>query len=123
MLNLVPFGQLDGGHILYALIGERAGPWGQLARFAILGWFVFEVCWFVGPVLLGSSNAPLSQAVLNAMPWLIWFGLLTLMTRLPGGGRHPPTDDSVLSRRRSWVGWGCLLLFAALFMPTPMAAY
>ncbi len=123
MLNLIPFGQLDGGHIAYALLGQRHAKLGRAIRWGVLALFVGELAWFVIPVLLGSSKLPLSLAISNSTVWLVWFGLLSLMKRLQRGYEHPPTDDRTLSPGRRWVAWGCLLLFLALFMPVPFANY
>ena len=47
-LNLIPSGQLDGGHAIYAVFGERVHYWtGRIAfvvmaTFSILGWYLFQ---------------------------------------------------------------------------------
>ena len=40
-LNLIPIGQLDGGHVLYALIGKRAHTVAMLLIYSILGYMIF----------------------------------------------------------------------------------
>jgi len=95
-LNLFPLGQLDGGHILYALLSDRQRYIGMLAwiGLVVLGW------WF--------------------KPWWIWAGLALVL----GGGRlaHP----RVLERRRplpKWrwaVGWASIALFVLSFSPIPI---
>jgi membrane-associated protease RseP (regulator of RpoE activity) len=123
MFNLMPFGQLDGGHIAYALFGDRHALIGRVVRWGLLGLFLAHVAWFMLPVLLGISELPWPLALSNSLTWLLWFGLLSLMKRLQGGYAHPPTDDTVLSPGRRRVAWACLLLFVFLFMPTPMTQY
>ncbi len=94
MLNLLPIGQLDGGHIAFALLGERA----RYLSYAMIG-----LC-----VVLG---------VLVSANWLIW-GLLVLVV----GARHPPPLDDItrLSRWHIALGIAGLLLFVLLFMPEPI---
>ncbi len=123
MLNLVPFGQLDGGHISHALLGDKSTRVTRVAHFAILGWFVVEAARALVPVALGSSRLTYGMALNNAMPWFSWFVVLSVLRWLSGGYQHPPTDDHELSPRRRWVAWGCLLLFALLFMPTPFSNF
>jgi membrane-associated protease RseP (regulator of RpoE activity) len=92
-LNLLPVGQLDGGHILYGLLGKRARPvsWFLAAAIAVAGF------WFPG-----------------------WWVLLVflLVTRL----RHPSTDDESvpLGRGRILFGIFALLFFLLTFIPRPI---
>lgn len=95
MLNLLPVGQLDGGHVAYALLGKQ---WHRRAGFAVLP-LLF---------LLG----------LRAWQgWLIWCILLLFVM----GTRHPPTMDDIypLDRRRKIIGWIALGLFVLTFTPAP----
>lgn len=94
-LNLFPIGQLDGGHVLYCLIGRRAHVVARLLLlFAIGSMFV-------------TGNWSYSFMVL----------LLVMM-----GPRHPPSrDDSVpLGRFREVLGWVTLSFVLIGFTPTPV---
>lgn len=94
-LNLLPIGQLDGGHISYALLADKQ-------RF-LAGVTVFIL------ILLG----------LFAWPgWLFWAFLTLIM-----GIRHPrPIDPySPLDNRRKTLGLIALFIFVITFMPTPFA--
>lgn len=93
-LNLLPMGQLDGGHVLYALIGRRAWP---IARLVALAMLVMGVVAWTG--------------------WLIWAVLPLLF-----GLRHPPplNDHTPLDTRRKWVGALVLLIFVLVFTPVPL---
>ena len=96
-LNLLPLGQLDGGHIVYALLGDRQRALGI-------------VIW-IGLVAVGAFFF---------WPWLVWAGLILVL----GGGRlaHP----RVLERHRPlpvgrWpVGWFSVLLFLLTLSPVPI---
>ena len=120
MINLLPFGQLDGGHVAYALIGkwqDRVSKW-VLRGLPFLAVAV-SLAYFL-PARL--ANAPFPLLVANAWAgaqWLVWAGVLYAMTRLAGSD-HPPTEDDRLSPRRRTVAVATLVLFALLFMPTWM---
>lgn len=62
-LNLIPAGQLDGGHIFYALMGGRAArltTWAIAGVLALLGFFwIGWVLWSLLVLLLGQQRAPL----------------------------------------------------------------
>jgi membrane-associated protease RseP (regulator of RpoE activity) len=108
MLNLLPIGQLDGGHIAYALFGEKHDR--------------------IAPVLFGGLlvafgyNYLAYRMIEPGLVWLVWFVLLFLMRRI-SGGNHPSTEPGALSPGRRWIAIGCLVLFVLLFMPTPLRAY
>lgn len=94
-LNLLPIGQLDGGHVLYGLLGRAAAPislvvflsFGLLALFASPGWLLL--------VFL-----------------LLYFGY-----------RHPPAleEEVGLGRGRKWIGLVTLALFLLAFTPVPIS--
>lgn len=92
-LNLIPIGQLDGGHVAFALFGKRQ----RTLAFAIL------------PILvvLGIWGWP---------GWLLWAGLTGLV-----GIAHPPVIDPAaeLGRGRVWVGWFAIAMFILCFSPVP----
>jgi membrane-associated protease RseP (regulator of RpoE activity) len=95
-LNLVPIGQLDGGHVLYALMGRRGA-------------------------LLGSrlvSAGLLAAGLFLSWNWLVWW----FLTRVLIGFRHPPAlVDEPLDPRRRAVALLSLLLFALTFVPVPVS--
>ncbi|MGC4091850.1 MAG: hypothetical protein QM756_29000 [Polyangiaceae bacterium] len=123
MLNLFPWGQLDGGHIAYALFGERQHSIARWCRRGLLLLFAYNLARFALPVLLHQSSQRLSEAVMNSMFWLVWYGVLRGVERVAGSADHPPYDPGPLSNWRRAVAWTCLLLLGLLFMPTPMATY
>jgi len=101
MINLIPVGQLDGGHIAYALLGRRAWTLSYVVIGAIVAW---------GGWLMMSGNQ-------SGGLWMTWGFLNMMMNR-----RHPPPLDD--ATRLDWprVVWGLLSLaiFVLLFMPEPM---
>lgn len=122
MINLIPWGQLDGGHIAFALLGPLQNRIARLVRWGVFGFFLYNLVSFVGPVLLARSAMPLGVAVENSLTWLVWFGLLSLLGRMMGPD-HPPVEDGALTPARRGVAVVCLMLFVLLFMPTPLASY
>jgi membrane-associated protease RseP (regulator of RpoE activity) len=99
-LNLMPVGQLDGGHATYAVFGTRTHRWTGRAAFvfaaalAVLGWL-----WHASP-----------SGFLYAV-------LLAVMLRL----RHPqPEDDTPLDRARMIVALVTFQVFALSFTPFPI---
>jgi membrane-associated protease RseP (regulator of RpoE activity) len=92
-LNLMPVGQLDGGHVTYAILRRRAV---LVSRFAQA----------MGLVLLWFS--PL---------WMVW-----MLVMLVIGKRHPPTlaDHRPVGRGRVVIGLIGLMVFALCFTPKPL---
>lgn len=131
MINLIPVGQLDGGHVAYALFGERyneAARW--VHRSLLLMWagnVVFFIAYVLEKVLDGSIPWSFSTAAIivfgNSSFWLLWFGLLAGMGKLSGSFDHPPVDPGELSFGRRAIAWICVAVFVLLFMPTPFAQY
>jgi membrane-associated protease RseP (regulator of RpoE activity) len=119
MINLFPFGQLDGGHIAYALFGEkqnRVAPW---FRHALLGLFVYVLATNVLPVLGSNKEGAFMLAIGNSLSWLVWYAVLGLLSHFSGRD-HPPCEPGELSPWRRAVAWLCLVLFVLLFMPRPI---
>jgi len=93
-LNLLPIGQLDGGHILYSLVGEKHRRVSLVAIAALVPMALF---WWV---------------------WLVWAVVLFWM-----GRRHPIIHDyNDVGNGRRKLGWIALLIFILCFMPAPIMA-
>jgi len=95
-LNLLPAGQLDGGHVMYAAIGRRSG---------LLFW----------PLIGGIVAMSLA---LHSYSYSLFVVLLAVF-----GRRHPaPADDSVpLDRPRKIMALVLLVVFVLCFTPVPMS--
>lgn len=92
-LNLIPIGQLDGGHILYSLIGERA----RLFYYPLLGIMI---------ILVFMTNV-----------WLFWVILLLLFGRVYA---TPLDMITPLDRPRRALGIIALVVFLLIFVPMPL---
>ncbi|MDX1624563.1 MAG: site-2 protease family protein [Gemmatimonadota bacterium] len=92
-LNLLPLGQLDGGHVLYALVGRGQ----HLLAYLFFGALLVMGWWWPG--------------------WLVWAVLILLIIKV----RHPPVLDPhlALDPARRWVGWISVALFVVTFHPIP----
>lgn len=99
-LNMLPVAQLDGGHILYALLGR----WQQWIGLLFLGF------------LLVIGN-PWSGGWWG---WWLWAGLILLLGR--GRVRHPDVLDPTfrVSGTRRLLGWACVLIFVLTFVLVPL---
>ncbi|HPC35289.1 MAG TPA: site-2 protease family protein [Candidatus Marinimicrobia bacterium] len=93
MLNLLPIGQLDGGHIAYALLGNKYSyvAWGALI-----------------------ATLALSFASLN---WLVWGLLVLFLIKV----KHPPIydDNSPVTLPEKLIGLAALVIFILTFIPVP----
>ncbi len=117
MINLLPFGQLDGGHIAYALLGTRQDRVSKrVIRLLPVVAAVVGLAYAAPAYLEGIRGDGLWTEAAAGMHWLVWAGVLWLMTRATGSD-HPPTEPGLLSPRRRLVGWFTLSLFLLLFMP------
>jgi membrane-associated protease RseP (regulator of RpoE activity) len=92
-LNLMPIGQLDGGHIAFAVFGERHKQISLLlvVTLMFLGLFFWE-------------------------GWAIWSVLMLIL-----GIKHPPVIywETPLDPRRKFVSVLCLIILIITFMPSP----
>jgi membrane-associated protease RseP (regulator of RpoE activity) len=122
MINLLPWGQLDGGHIAYALFGEQQNAFAKWIRRGLLLAFVYNLYALVLPVVLHQSTQTLGDAVGNSLFWLFWYAITGAMARFAGSD-HPPFEPGPLGLPRKLIAAFCLLLFILLFLPTPMAVY
>ncbi|MEY4515175.1 MAG: hypothetical protein RLZZ450_7297 [Pseudomonadota bacterium] len=117
MINLIPAAQLDGGHVAYALFGERQERYSRLIRRGLLPLaFIVSLAYGLPVLFKGARGEVLINGFMPGSQWLVWWFVLGLMTRR-AAREHPSTDDDVLSPRRRAVAWGTLLLFIVLFMP------
>ena len=95
-LNLLPFGQLDGGHIVYALFGRRSHR--RLS------------------VVLLACLAGLGLLSLRTPAYLVFATILMFL-----GPRHPhPVEQEELDRKRWWIGLLGMVVFVLCFIPVPV---
>ena len=128
MINLLPIGQLDGGHIATAYFGNRyrqvarivhrALPWLALGAFA----WVYRAAQAeaLGKILPG-DHTPFLIALSASLVWVVWFALLWGLGRATKSFDHPPVDDRFgLPGSRVVLFWVVAVTFALIFMPIPL---
>jgi len=91
-INLLPIGQLDGGHIIYALLKDKSSVFFKFFYFFLIG-----ICLFL------------------YAGWLLFVVVLTILRN------HPPTmyDHVPLDTKRKVIGIGALVIFVLSFTPVP----
>ncbi|MEZ5360138.1 MAG: site-2 protease family protein [Candidatus Zixiibacteriota bacterium] len=94
MINLLPLGQLDGGHILYGLTGKKQHRLSILFLIFLAG---------MGTLWYG---------------WWVWLVLAILIKPF-----HPPViqDNIEPDRRHRIIGWTAVVLFILTFVPAPIS--
>ena len=109
-LNLLPVGQLDGGHTVFALFGEKA-RYVNLAALAAMAVFAVSGLEIMQGYLPWLSN-------IGYTGWFVWLGLIFFLI----GPHHPPALDDVttLNRGRRIVGYLVILIFILTFTPVPL---
>ena len=92
-LNLMPIGQLDGSHILYALIGKKQKIFGRLS---LAGLCVLSFIW---------------------QGWVVWI-VLTLLFLMVA---HPEIPvETPLTPVEKAIGWLCMIILIVTFVPVPV---
>ncbi len=122
MINLIPAVQLDGGHVAYALFGERQQRYSKLLRRALLPLAAaVSLAYGLPAYFAGARGEALQDAFAPGMQWLVWSLVLGFLARR-SDHEHPPTDDHELSPRRRILARLTLGLFVLLFMPAWLRA-
>jgi len=124
MINLLPVGQLDGGHIANAYFGNRYNRFAERLRNLLPLGGILVFFWVMHAVRQESGSAwrlePGMYISLTAsLPWLMWFVMVGVMRRMTGGVNHPPVDDKPLPPSRRALFWLMVVVFVGVFMPVP----
>jgi membrane-associated protease RseP (regulator of RpoE activity) len=93
-LNLIPIGQLDGGHIAYAVFGNKHS---LLSKFLLAGLLFLGLIW-------------------NG--WIMWGALLLIL-----GFQHPPILywEPDMDKRHKVISWAAAIIFIITFTPIPIS--
>lgn len=97
-LNLIPVGQLDGGHVAYVLFGRYARA-------------------FFWPVIIGLAALIL---IFQVYTWVLWIAILFMF----GGVYAEPLDDvTELDPKRRLIAILTLIAFLLVFVPIPLRIF
>jgi membrane-associated protease RseP (regulator of RpoE activity) len=100
-LNLFPVGQLDGGHVLYAVFGKQVHKW--ISRLVVMATAAFSII----------------ALLLHELPM---YGLWTLVLLFLLKVGHPPViEDEPLGRTRMILAAIALIVFILCFLPFPIS--
>ncbi|KAA3658374.1 MAG: site-2 protease family protein [Chloroflexi bacterium] len=94
-LNLIPVGQLDGGHVTYVLFGKKAKQ-------------------FYWPVIIALA---ILAALTQTLTWVIWIGMLYFLGRVHA---EPLDDVTSLDPRRRLIAIITFVIFFLTFVPIPI---
>lgn len=105
-MNLIPVGQLDGGHISYAMFGYRHKILANAAMIVLLILGFADVLQYFGfPFYFGWLG------------WLVWAMLLLFVVKI----YHPEIpDDEELDQRRLLIGWIAFFILIVCFAPSAL---
>ena len=110
-MNMLPVGQLDGGHVVYSMFGYK---WHERIASVIM-----IIITFLGVIGLVDAILGLNLEI-GWSGWLFWVLILYFVIKV----KHPPvTVHEKLSRGRMILGYVSLLVFLLSFSPTPFVIY
>jgi len=99
-LNLIPSGQLDGGHAIYAVLGEKVHHWTGRIAFVVM-----------------TTLSILGMYFFNSPSGFLIAVILAVMMKI----RHPrPWDITPLDTKRKVIAFLTLVIFALCFVPFPI---
>jgi membrane-associated protease RseP (regulator of RpoE activity) len=109
-LNMIPVGQLDGGHIAFCMFGRR---YHVIAQVSLVIMTLLGLSSFLPMVGIDWNN--------GWAGWLFWALLLALMIRF-GRVHHPSTEDETpIDQTRYIIGLCCWFIFVVSFSPNPIS--
>jgi membrane-associated protease RseP (regulator of RpoE activity) len=123
-LNLLPVGQLDGGHVIHAMFGGTTHRkialifvWGiiLLGLPTFLEWMIAVAAFLIGFDFTGLPYPEWVRAI-SWPSWIIWAVLLVKIIKID----HPPVlNEHPLDPNRQAIGWVSILIFFLCFTPVP----
>ena len=106
-MNLIPVGQLDGGHITYSMFGGKKHE--AIASISMILLLALGVLGILNSFLKLNINVGWSG-------WMFWAVILFFIIKV----KHPPVPQfEKLSRGRMILGFFAILIFILSFTPTP----
>lgn len=107
-MNMIPVGQLDGGHISYTMFGNE-----KHLKVSSISTIILAILGFAGVI----DSLLLLNIGIGWSGWLLWSFVLYFVVKL----KHPPVPDVLpLDRKRMFLGYLSFFIFAISFSPTPL---
>jgi membrane-associated protease RseP (regulator of RpoE activity) len=107
-MNMIPIGQLDGGHISYSMFGENNLHF-KIAVISFIFLFVIGILGLLDESFGWNLNFGWSG-------WLFWALILYFVIKI----KHPPVyDETKLDAGRMFIGYLSFFIFIISFSPTP----
>jgi membrane-associated protease RseP (regulator of RpoE activity) len=122
-LNLIPMGQFDGGHVIYAMFGEFHRKIAQISFYALLA---FSIPSLSDTILRSLFEFVYKHDVGQIVPfaqyswssWFLWAMIALYIVKL----YHPPvSDETPLDSKRMAIGWFCIIIFFLSFSLNPFS--
>ncbi|MFA3783057.1 site-2 protease family protein [Melioribacteraceae bacterium 4301-Me] len=106
-MNMIPVGQLDGGHIIYSMFNKKVHE--IIATISMILLIALGVAGILDSILQTNLNIGWSG-------WLFWAFVLNFFIKV----KHPPVLEFVkLDKKRMMLGYFALLILIVSFSPTP----
>ena len=118
-LNLLPVGQLDGGHLMYGLFPKRVHRIIGIVTVSVLALFSIPelILGFAGDTLPKYLGWLETIAISGGSSWIFWVVMILFVIKL----RHPAAvDESPMNIKRKIVGVLTILIFVLSFTPSPI---
>jgi membrane-associated protease RseP (regulator of RpoE activity) len=123
-LNLIPMGQLDGGHLIYTMFGDFHRKIARTSFFVLLALSAPSLSDTLLRTLLEfvykrdvGQIVPFAQY--SWFTWFIWAMIGYYIIKL----YHPPVmDETPLDSKRMVIGWLCIAIFVLCFSFNPIIA-
>ena len=118
-LNLLPVGQLDGGHLMYGLFPKKIHRMIGIATVSLLALlsipeFILSIAGDSLPKSLGWLE---NVAIPGGSSWIFWVVMIIFVIKF----RHPAAiDESPMDRKRKIIGLLTILIFILSFTPSPL---
>ncbi|MEE3232555.1 MAG: site-2 protease family protein [Candidatus Latescibacterota bacterium] len=108
--NLIPIGQLDGGHIVYALFDKtKSRIISQISYYSLI---VFGCYGVISHVI----DVPWERG------WPGWLALAFFLTFVRKNNPATRETYSTIDQRHQWIGYLCIIIFFLCFVPVPFSA-
>lgn len=124
MINLLPAGQLDAGHVAYALFGPRQNRIAQWVHRSMLAFFFVSVASYVArDVRGGFALWRIGRHVNDSLFWLVWFEVLAILGSLGPRPANGEARGSPLGTSQRIVATVGLALLAGVFHDQTAVAF